>query len=300
MATIAVLGNAGVDVTIRGALPSEGAGGDLWTDRNVRFLDEAPTAVLAGNGGAAAYVLGRLGQAVTLVTSLGEDPFGQLARRQLAEANVSIRSLPDAQTPVNVIGVDEAGGRSSAYFTGSAIPWKVVLEDEFSWVYAAGFGQVGSDDLEVLGDVFLRVRESGGNIAFDPGPWLTRDPFLSHLREIIHQVDCLLGTEEELAALSSKADPDAILDGLMAYGPTRVAVKRGREGAIVASGDERVQQSVEPVDGAHSVGAGDCFNAAFLSACVDGASLREAVSSAVALSRRAVVSGRGSTGAFGS
>ena len=298
MAKIAVLGNTGVDVTIRGPLPSKAAGGDRWTDRNVRFLDQAPTAALAGNGGAAAYVLGRLGHEVTLVTSLGEEPFGQIARGKLEEAEVVIRTTSNAATPVNLIGVDDVGGRSSAYFTGSPIPWKLVLEGDFSWVYAAGYGQVGMDDLESLREVFTTVGDTGGKIAFDPGPWFTRDPFLSSLTEVIGLVDCLLGTEEELGILVSELDPDAILDGLMAWGLTCVALKRGKAGAVATTKTERIRQPVEPVDSSHSVGAGDCFNGAFLSAYIEGRALTAAVESAVEIARRAVASGTGATGAF--
>ncbi len=296
MAKIAVLGNAGVDVTIQGALPSQAVGGDRWTDLNVRFLDRAPTAALA-DGGAAAFVFGRLGHAVTLVTSLGEDAFGRIARGQLGEANVNIRSSAGAETPVNVIGVDESGSRSSAYFTGSPIPWRLALEDHFDWVYAAGFGQVGMNDLDTLREVFATSRDSDARVAFDPGPWFARDPFLSPLKDVVRQVDTLLGTEEELAAVTSESDLDAISDRVLAWGPSCVAVKRGREGAIVSTEVERVRQSVEPVEGTHSVG--DCFNAAFLSVYADGGTLAEAVASAVRLARRAVASGRGATGAFG-
>lgn len=294
MARVAVLGNTGVDIMIRGALPAE-LGADSWTDRNVRFLDEAPTVVLAGNGGAAAYVMGRLGQHVTLVTSVGKDQFGQMARERLAEARVEIRSRPDAMTPVNLIGISEAGGRSSAYYTGSKVPWDLVLEDEVDWVYAAGYGQVGATDLDLLTEVF---QSTDARVAFDPGPWLARDPFLSTLLDMVDQVDCLLGTEEELGAVADERELDAIASTLISKGVTCVVVKRGGDGALAATGSERVVETVDPIEAAHSVGAGDCFNGAFLSTYIDGGGLQEALRSANDLAGRVVSTGRGATGAF--
>lgn len=294
MARIAVLGNAGVDITIRGTLPSD-PGTDSWTDRNVRFLDEAPTAVLAGNGGAAAYVMGRLGQDVTLMTSIGKDPFGRLVRERLAEARVEIRSRPDATTPVNLIGISEAGGRSSAYYTGSKVPWDLALKEDVDWVYAAGYGQVDATDLDSLTDVF---QSTNATVAFDPGPWLSREPFLSTLLEMAQQVDCLLGTEEELGAVADEPETDASVSTLISKGVACVVVKRGRNGAMAATETERVFETVDPIEAAHSVGAGDCFNGAFLSSYMNGGGLQEALRSANELARRTVAIGRGATGAF--
>lgn len=297
MARFAVLGNTGVDITLQGALPSAPAGSDGWTDRNVRFLDQSPAAVVAGNGGAAAYVLARLGEQVTLVTALGTDPFGRMARDQLEGAGVEIRTEEDATTPVNIIGVDEAGGRASAYYTGSSVPWKLVLEDRFDWVFAAGYGQVGLEDLDTLGAIFGTVRNGGGKVAFDPGPWFARAPFLVRLKEVVEGVDCVLGTEEELGGVVSESDVETIASRLLSSGPACAAVKRGRAGALVATESGVVHQPVDPVGDAHSVGAGDCFNAVFLSAFARGRSPSEAVRSAVEFSRRVVEGGGGAAGA---
>ena len=143
---VAVVGNAVVDVTVRGVAGNEGEARHDWGGAT-RLVAEPIEALLGGCGAASAYVLGRLGVTTTLTTNLGDDAFGQLLSQWLASAGVSVTGRPAAAaSAVHLVEVDEAGQRRSTYHTGPRVPWaEVVEEGDAAWLLAAGYGGVVDD-----------------------------------------------------------------------------------------------------------------------------------------------------------
>jgi sugar/nucleoside kinase (ribokinase family) len=85
----------------------------------------------------------------------------------------------------------------------------------------------------------------------------------------------LLMTEDEVPLVSQgRSGPDAY-DSLLARGPRILVIKQGAAGCTVVTRDclERVPGFQVPV--VDTVGAGDCFDAAFLAGYLNGLSLWE-------------------------
>jgi len=298
---IHVAGNAVLDLLLRDVPTCTGGAEDAWTPGNVRFLARPPEGVLGGNGGAAAYLLGRLGDRVSLNAQVGTDVFGKRIRAWLeTEAKVDLVVPPAKTTAVNVIPISPGGERRSIYYTGEKVVWKQSLDAlGADWFYASGYGQVTAEDLSELSEVLREFRRGGSQVMFDPGPWFFQAASRSQMLAAWKNVDVLVGTEQELGTWDGRGAVGDTVGGLLSLGPRAVVVKRGAEGAAFGSPDEGVGAlPTDRVQGRNTVGAGDAFNAGLLHAMCRGSLLREAVAGALGLATQAVRCGRGVLGAL--
>jgi 2-dehydro-3-deoxygluconokinase len=97
---------------------------------------------------------------------------------------------------------------------------------------------------------------------------------LERARDVIHaaiaRADIALPSLDDSEQLTGLSDPDAIVDFYLRLGPAIVALKLGKDGALVATPDARrriVGRSVTAVD---ATGAGDTFGGALLARLLDG------------------------------
>ena len=297
---IHVIGNTVVDILVRDVPPAMDRPMDGWSRSNVDFLAGPPECVLGGNGGSMAYALGRLGNEVSLNTRIGADSFGELAGGWLRDAGVRLTGPGCPHTAVNTILLHGDGARRSLYYTAAKVDWRRnPAARPGEWVYASGYGQVGSEDLQDLIDVFEETRLAGSKVAFDPGPWFFVSSSPEQMRRAWDQTDCLLGTEAELGTWRSRTDIGVLIEDILDEGPEQVAVKRGEKGAAFGSrGGSPSALPAEQVPDANTVGAGDTFNAGVIHKLNGNSGLEEAVGFGLELAGRAVRSGRGVMGAF--
>ncbi len=300
-ASVHVAGNSALDLLLRNVPVDSGAAVDGWSSGNVHFLSRPPEGVLAGNGGAVAYLLGRLGERVSLNTRVGSDAFGRMLQSKFDAAGVEVMGSQAETTAVNVVALSPEGARRSFYYTGEKVVWGRSLEvREADWFYASGYGQVTVEDLDDLVTVFEAFRERGTKVAFDPGPWFFAAVDREQMARAWQGVDCLMGTESELSTWQTFGTVEGLAESLLDRGPGLVAVKRGGEGAAFAGRDQGMGVlPTERVEGANTVGAGDTFNAGLLHGLCRGEGLEDAVRIGLRLATEAVKQGRGALGALG-
>jgi sugar/nucleoside kinase (ribokinase family) len=135
--------------------------------------------------------------------------------------------------------------------------------------------------------VLPTLREAGCTISLDVGyqpAWL-RDETHDATRQA---VDYLLPNEKEAALLSGGESPDAYFSFAQRQRMRSAVLKLGARGAM--SRVEGVTLSVSPpsVAAVDSTGSGDAFNAGFIDALLDGASMEDCL-------RRACICGALST-----
>lgn len=294
-----VAGNAVVDVVVRDVREWVGSALDGWGD-NVQFIERPPEAVLGGGGAAPALLLGRMGQRVVLNANLGKDTWGAQLAAWLRRERVDLLEAAAAATAVNVITIGPDGNRRSLYFTGEKVDWRRSLGAETpQWLLASGYGSVDAGDLAAMHEVFIELRQRGARIAFDPSPWFEGRVEVADMMAAWAQVDCLVGTEEELSAWHRADSVAALAVELLEVGPQQVVVKRGGEGASYAGrGDGAGCVATEKVGHSNTTGAGDTFNGRLLGGLCQGESLRDAVVGAVRTATRAARHGRGVMGAL--
>jgi sugar/nucleoside kinase (ribokinase family) len=297
---IHVAGNSVLDLLLRDVPLEADLPVDGWSSGNVHFLEQPIDAVLGGNGGIAAYLLGRLGEWVSLNTQVGKDLLGTVVRTWFEEARIQLVGPPARTTAVNAVMLAPGGERRSFYYTGKKVVWRRSLDvSEAEWFFASGYGQVTSEDLRQLVEVFEVFRSRGTRVVFDPGPWFFAAVSMEEMLLAWRQVDCLIGTEAEFSTWHSYKAVEDLVQQLLDQGPKQAVVKRGGEGVVFGGRDEEVASlPTERVERANTVGAGDTFNAGVIHGLCRGQTLEEAVKIGLRLATQTVKRGRGVLGAL--
>jgi len=250
---------------------------DLLPDRRGRLRD--CEAFQAHSGGAPANVavgLARLGLRAGFVGVVGEDEFGHLLARKLAEERVeaALRFTAEAKTGVWFVSLDARGDRSFFTPTGAESADKLIDERDVARVPQAGVFHCGSSShirpaaQQALRSAVREARRRGMTVSFDPNVrvHLWRD--LRELRALCDDVlplcEIVKLSEDELEPCLGVREPDLALRRLESLGVKLACVTLGARGAVARRGDETAQVAAPEVDVVDTTGAGDGFVAALL------------------------------------
>ncbi len=121
-ASIVVVGSATVDLFFGGADHLPTMSGDGFRTSNLAWCREPLRMVVGGNGANTAYALGRLGAAVKLFSSVGQDMPGALLAQWLTGAGVDLgllRRREDAATSTTAIVTDMAQHQLAFHHAGA-------------------------------------------------------------------------------------------------------------------------------------------------------------------------------------
>jgi 2-dehydro-3-deoxygluconokinase len=222
-----------------------------------------------------AVALARLGVAVTWVSRLGRDPFGDLIASTLADegVDVSLVRRDDARTGLFVKWREGGRSRVAYWRAGSAAtrltPGDVPDEalDGVRLVHLTGITMAISESARALVlDVARRAHERGITVLFDPNfrPALPDTPEAARerQREVLPHVDWYLGGEEEVRLLW--ADEPV---------PCATVLRRGEAGAVLGGELVPPPRLAEVLD---EIGAGDGFAAGFAYGLLQGLEPQEA------------------------
>jgi sugar/nucleoside kinase (ribokinase family) len=94
------------------------------------------------------------------------------------------------------------------------------------------------------------------------------------VRAALRSVDLFLANELEACSMTGADRVEAALRALGSVSP-RVVIKAGARGAYALDGDEILHAPAIDVEALETTGAGDCFNAGFIRAWLDGRPMRE-------------------------
>lgn len=243
-------------------------------------LDRAE-GLAVGVGGAETNVAGylaRLGHHALWVGRVGDDPFGRLVVRHVAEAGVDVRAVhvdPDAPTGLYVKDPAPGGTRVHYYRAGSAASRldRTVLDDPrltgARVLHLSGITAALSGSCRTLVEHAVTRRPlAGALVSFDvnhrPGLWpaALAGPVLHRLAD---RADLVFVGLDEARTLWGVEDPDDVRRLLP--GPDTVVVKDGPVAAtaLPRHGPATVVPAL-PVTVVEPVGAGDAFAAGYLAA----------------------------------
>jgi len=218
----------------------------------------------------AADAAARSGADVTLIATVGNDPFGRLLISRLSAGRVNtanMRILDDAVTGVAFVAYDQTGSREFVYHVANAAPARLRPSDLGStpegatWIHVSGSSLALSESLAatVLTAV-ERVRDIGGSVCFDPN-WRAgaagATAALSGAERLLEVASLVLPSVGELEALGTSAVA-------LARRGVLVCETDGSNGARLYQGDSMTMipgiatQEIDPT------GAGDVFSGTFL------------------------------------
>ncbi len=258
---------------------------------------------LGGSGCLTALALNSLGCATALAGNLGADMLGSGAAAQIRAAGLDdhfLRQISGQVTGFFIIVAAPDGGPTTFGSRGAnalPLPEQEILEGlaSFRHLHVSGYTLGEEEQYTIVQRIMRGAHESGLTVSLDPGVChapSAREKILGLLKH----VDYFLPNLEELNQLAGDLPLADQVKFLLAQGCGAVAAKMGERGSHYADAGRAVQQPAlwDPQAQVFSTnGAGDCFNAGFLNAILQGASPETALQAGNAAAFRMITSPHG-------
>ncbi len=229
---------------------------------------------LGGSSSILAHNLAALGARVGFISRVGNDEMGKIALARLGEGGVDLSHIASQQgvgTGVTLI-LPHGKHRHILTYPG-AMAEMTVADLDLAYLTSSRHFHLSSLFLQTglqpgLPELFDQLKQAGLTTSLDTNDDPTGE-WGGVLRQLLDKIDLLLPNEEEIKKIARKPTLEEALDALAPRVPL-IVVKCGSRGAVVQRGSKRdwiAPLSVEPVD---TIGAGDSFNAGFLSSYLNG------------------------------
>jgi sugar/nucleoside kinase (ribokinase family) len=267
--------------------------GDLVLD----LITEVPLPIVPGRhretppihpepGGGCNFLIAgaHLGAHMSAVGVVGDDVFGRLIVEGLQGEGVDTSAVFCAPGSTSAVVYDLIDPETRLHtFVGSFADGAPML-----------FGEAARQRIEGADAVFLQgytllerqlpgmidaalalARQQNKPLYFDVGPPSKAVP-KDRLHAVLGQMSVIMLTSDEMDIIAPGMDEDEACAALFAQGVATVVVKRGGQGCSVFTQDARFDATGLSVQVVDTVGAGDCFNAAFIYGRCTGLDLRRA------------------------
>ena len=268
------------EVTIAGELNLDlilyGLPADLPPEREL--LAERMALTLGSSSAIVAHNLSALGCRVGFASRIGDDPLGEIALQRLASGGVDTsgvrRTAGGNKTGLTVI-LQRQRLRNILTYPGTI--FDLTLADlDFAYLADARHFHLSSFYLQrslrpQAAELFRIAKAKGMTISLDPNDD-PDDKWEGGLMDALQFVDVFLPNERELLRVAKTDDLETALSRLAERVPV-VVVKMGERGAMAQRGKERIHSPAVKAEFVDPVGAGDSFDAGFLSQYVRGADL---------------------------
>jgi ribokinase len=229
-----------------------------------------------GKGSNQAIGVARLGAKARLVTRIGQDAFGELARRTWADAGVLCDGVViDDTLPSGVAGitVDASSGENSIVIdpgAGDTLSPADVARAAPQILSSAVLLTQLEQPLDAAREALRAARAGGVFTILNPAPFHPVEPAIMMLCDLVipNQVEAsaLVGRPVDTVADALRAGRD-----IMGQGARAALVTLGEQGAVYVDGDVALHvpalEGVVPVD---TTGAGDAFCAGLAVGLAEG------------------------------
>jgi sugar/nucleoside kinase (ribokinase family) len=286
---VLVVGDANPDLILTGDELEDGV-----EFGQAETLVDSAELVLGGSAAIVACGLARLGVPTALAAVVGDDLYGGFVRDVLTERGVDVRWLrTDPSVPTGLSVVLSAADRAILTSPGTiATTGPDAVDDEaltgVRHVHSASYFLLPGLAPHLPG-LLARARAAGVTTSvdtnFDPSRTWAGVPAL------LRETDVLMPNAAELRALAGRADLDEAARVVLGLG-CRIALKDGADGGAYWESPDVVRRvPAPPTTPVDTTGAGDSFDAGFISAMLDGLAGEECLARAVlcgSLSTRAI------------
>lgn len=273
--TVLVLGSFVADVAFRAArLPA-------WGET---LMGSAFALGPGGKGSNQAVAAARAGARVQMVSKLGDDTFGQLARATWAEAGIDASLVKNCgiATGAAAILIDEVRGENGIIVVPGAC-FTLTPEEVEAVAEPIGAARVFLAQLELPIATVQRglglARDAGVCTILNPAP----APSLRLPDALLGLADYFIPNESEAALLTgmpvrSVAEAEVAARALQSRGARDVILTLGERGALVCrrEGEATLVPAFRAGRVVETTGAGDAFCGAFAAALAEGAAVLEA------------------------
>jgi 5-dehydro-2-deoxygluconokinase len=255
-------------------------GVDLYPEQIGVPLAEVQTFAksLGGSPTNVAVAAARLGARAAVITKVGDDPFGPYIRSALREFGVDdafVGTHPTLRTPVVFCEIFPPDHFPLLFYREPQAPDMTIAPSELDlgairdarvfWTTGTGLSAEPSRSatlaaLETRGGAAVTIHDLDHRPMFwadddDPGEWARRA--LAHATVAV-------GNREEVAVAVGAREPDDAAEALLDLGVELAVVKRGPDGTLARTREERVDVPAVPVEVVCGLGAGDAFGGALV------------------------------------
>lgn len=272
---LSIVGDVGVDLVL-GSL--EG-----WPSIGTELLMPRSELRAGGSGANAALAARHIGQATQLISAVGNDHFGQWLAEQFSGIRTHLE-VCDRETTISVGLMHSCGERN--FFTTHGHLQQLSVQHVLKHLHSTPAPSIAlftapfllTDLRARYVDLLAEAASRGYRIALDTG-WPPEGWDRNEVMDWLQHCDHLLINELEAQSIAGTEDLEAALALIAkALKPgASLVVKVGARGAMGIENGKRVVHDTEPADIFDTIGAGDAFNAGYLSARLRGGDLAESL-----------------------
>lgn len=241
---------------------------------------------MAGAESNTAIGLSKLGHSTGWISAVGADGLGDYVLSAIRAEGVDVSCVKIDKNHRTGMMVKQPTSTETAvyyyrdnsaasHYTSADLPKDYIKSAKI--LHLTGITPVLSQScLDTVLKVVELAKESGIMISFDPNVrrklWGNTD-YSELMRALLFASDIALMGLDEAKMLLSVTAPEGIIDILRGKGVRYIAIKNGAEGAICANTLRSVNIAPEKCKPIDPIGAGDGFNAGFLSGILKGCGL---------------------------
>lgn len=262
-------------------------GVDLYPEQiGVRLADVRTFAKsLGGSATNVAVAAARLGARAAVITKVGDDPFGPYVRAALRGFGVDDRFVgthPTLRTPVVFCEIFPPDDFPLLFYREPTAPDMTLAPEELDlgevrrarvfWTTGTGLSAEPSRAATIAA---LEERSEARQVTvhdLDHRPmfWADEAEAGECARAALALATVAVGNRDEVEVAVGTRDPDTAADALLELGVSLAIVKRGPEGVLARTRDERIEVAPVPVDVVCGLGAGDAFGGALVHGLLEG------------------------------
>lgn len=250
---------------------------------------------LGGSPSNVAVAAAKYGHKTSVITSVGNDPFGVFLRRELKrygsdDANVLVDD--SLQTCVTFCAIKPPEDFPLYFYgrfptapdlqiTKEQVDTEAVKNARIFWTTLTGLCQEPAREAQLHAHA-SRPREElaeGQHTILDldyrPMFWENPQDATAAAKESLKYATIAIGNREECATAVGDGTPDDQADRLLEAGVKIAVVKMGANGVMAKTATERIVSAPVPVETANGLGAGDSFGGAFTHGIISGWPLQQ-------------------------
>lgn len=232
-----------------------------------------------------ATIMSRLGHRIGLMSMVGRDAVGNVIIEHCEKNGIDysgIKVREGIDTSINV-GLVTADGERTFVTNRNGSLWKMTIDDvDLSRLKEARLLSLASIfnnpllDCQALVKIFQEAKAQDMIICADMIKARLGET-LDDIREALGYVDYFFPNYDEACLMTEETELEKIADKFLDCGIQNVVIKTGRKGCYIKSQDGSVLEvpAMKGITAIDTIGAGDNFASGFITAILEGKSLKE-------------------------